>query len=470
MTRHAPLPRVKLTLCLIARDEARFLPGCLASVRPWVDEMVVVDTGSTDGTVLLARAAGARVVDLPWTDDFAAARNASLEAATGDWVLVLDADELLADGSALRRAMADEALICGMLPLHNAARLDALPAEVVGGSARLGEPVALPRLFRRRPDLRFRGVIHESIGADLDALLRRGRRRAVRPVGAPIVHWGYAPDLGRSSEKGERNQRLLRLRVAQDPEDPIAWAYLAQEIHAAGGDARPAADAAVVALRHRRARGARVSVVPVLTVAAVAHLRAGDCSRALAILADGEAVAHPNLPALRGLACERLGRWGTARLHFREALGHAGAVLADPVIPAATGPNAAVRAAWCLVALGEDDLAAAEFATIAERWPGLHSARLGLATALAGRSPGRALSLVEPLLLREPDAWFVAALAANSAGRPRDAALFCGRAASRPADPALHVRAVSQLSLKCRTPPADQPIEPAVAGQPRESR
>lgn len=84
-----------LSLSMIVRDEADRIEACLASVRGLANEMVVVDTGSTDDTVQRAEAAGARVEHMPWPGDFAPARNAALEHVRGDWVLVLDADEQL---------------------------------------------------------------------------------------------------------------------------------------------------------------------------------------------------------------------------------------------------------------------------------------------------------------------------------------------------------------------------------------
>lgn len=80
---------------MIVRNEEQTLGPCLASVRDLADEIVIVDTGSTDRTRELARAAGARVFDFPWVDDFAAARNESLRHATGSWILWLDADDRL---------------------------------------------------------------------------------------------------------------------------------------------------------------------------------------------------------------------------------------------------------------------------------------------------------------------------------------------------------------------------------------
>ena len=88
-------PREKLGLCMIVKNEERALARCLESVRNWVGEMVVVDTGSTDGTVGIAESLGARVSYFPWCDDFSAARNAALDQVTSEWVLVLDGDEAL---------------------------------------------------------------------------------------------------------------------------------------------------------------------------------------------------------------------------------------------------------------------------------------------------------------------------------------------------------------------------------------
>lgn len=85
----------RISLCMIVKDEEEHLPRCLASVADVVDEIVVVDTGSQDHTVAVAAAHGARVFQIPWTGDFSAARNAAIDRATGDWVLVLDADDEL---------------------------------------------------------------------------------------------------------------------------------------------------------------------------------------------------------------------------------------------------------------------------------------------------------------------------------------------------------------------------------------
>ena len=129
-----------LSLSMIVRDEAERIEACLASVRDLVDEMVVVDTGSSDDTVHRAQAAGARVEQLPWPGDFAPARNAALEMVKGDWVLVLDGDELLLPEAipALKELMADpEVLVINLLRYERGAAM--APYSNVS------------RLFRRHP-------------------------------------------------------------------------------------------------------------------------------------------------------------------------------------------------------------------------------------------------------------------------------------------------------------------------------
>ena len=90
-----PNRKPRLSVCMIVKNEERFLGQCLASVKDIADELIVIDTGSTDRTVEIAREHGAQVGNFEWCNDFAAARNASIAPATGDWILFLDADEEL---------------------------------------------------------------------------------------------------------------------------------------------------------------------------------------------------------------------------------------------------------------------------------------------------------------------------------------------------------------------------------------
>ncbi|MEN9614721.1 MAG: hypothetical protein RL022_143, partial [Chloroflexota bacterium] len=121
----ATAPGERIALVMIVRDEASNLERCLASAVPWVDEMVVVDTGSADATVEIAESFGARVGHFAWCDNFAAARNAALGLATADWVLQLDGDEVLEaeTASALRDVVrgyaAHDGAVCFALPVRS---------------------------------------------------------------------------------------------------------------------------------------------------------------------------------------------------------------------------------------------------------------------------------------------------------------------------------------------------------------
>ena len=147
-----------LSLSMIVRDEAERIESCLNSVKGFVDEMVLLDTGSTDNTVALAEAAGAQVERLDWPGDFAPARNAALEHVRGDWVLVLDADERLRAEAipAIRALMAQpDVLVINLLrhELGAAARF-----RVVRALHELPRPRGRGRRGRLRPRSHGRGV------------------------------------------------------------------------------------------------------------------------------------------------------------------------------------------------------------------------------------------------------------------------------------------------------------------------
>ena len=95
------MPKQTISLCMIAKNEEKHLEECLNSVKELVDEVIIVDTGSTDKTKQIGKKFNAKIYDFKWIDDFSAARNKSLKHATKDWILVLDADEVL-DKEALK--------------------------------------------------------------------------------------------------------------------------------------------------------------------------------------------------------------------------------------------------------------------------------------------------------------------------------------------------------------------------------
>jgi GT2 family glycosyltransferase/tetratricopeptide (TPR) repeat protein len=198
-------PRV--SLCLIVKDEEANLADCLGGAADLVDEVIVVDTGSTDRTREIAARFGARVFDFPWCDSFAAARNESLRHATGDWVFWLDADDRLDDENrarlrALLARLGDENAAYAMKCL-------CLPDPVTGAAT----VVDHMRLFRNRPDIRWQYRVHEQI---LPAVRRAGG--AVCWSDVVIRHVGYQdPALRR--RKLDRDLRLLHLEDAERPDD-----------------------------------------------------------------------------------------------------------------------------------------------------------------------------------------------------------------------------------------------------------
>lgn len=187
-----------LSLALIVKNEALTLPHCLGSVQGLADQVVVVDTGSQDGTPDLARALGAEVHAWPWNDDFAAARNASLAACAGDWVLVLDADEAVdaRDHALIRQALAAPGAEAYRLIIRNyyASGTQSLIGQAVatnpGGYAEGREwPYCADfpalRLARRHEGLAFQGRIHELLDPWFEA-----RNLPIRPLEVVIHHYG----------------------------------------------------------------------------------------------------------------------------------------------------------------------------------------------------------------------------------------------------------------------------------------
>lgn len=212
-----------ISLCMIVKDEEANLARCLNSVRGAVDEIVVVDTGSTDRTRAVAELAGAKVISRKWQDDFSAARNASLELATGDWILFLDADEELAPGSAdvLRRVITDECEGYFMKVVNFIGAADNI--ETV--------PDLVFRMFRNKPEYRFRGAIHEQI---VDVILEKNKQAIFKVAeGIVIRHYGYLQQHIIAKDKINRNLSIITRECANDPDNKTLRYHYGVELYRA---------------------------------------------------------------------------------------------------------------------------------------------------------------------------------------------------------------------------------------------
>jgi glycosyltransferase involved in cell wall biosynthesis len=210
---------VLVSAVLIVRDEEAVLEDCLRSLDGVVDEIVIVDTGSQDSSPAIARRHGARLSRQEWHDDFAEARNVSLDRAKGEWLLYIDADERLVDTD---RASLEATLVGA----------DEIAFRVLLRPVSTMTPYREYRLWRNDPRIRFEGRMHERVVP----AIHRVARQDGRPIGDAdlfLEHIGYDGD---QTRKHLRNLPLLRRFLEEDPEHLFALHHLAVVLEALGHD------------------------------------------------------------------------------------------------------------------------------------------------------------------------------------------------------------------------------------------
>lgn len=211
--------QVRISQCMIVKNEEKNIEKALSWGKSIMWEQIVVDTGSVDGTVELARRAGAKVFSFPWADDFAAAKNYAIGQAKGDWIAFLDADEYMAPEDAEKlfgvlRNLPDDSfdgISTGWQQLDEQRGISASGTQI--------------RFFRNRPDLRYRRRIHEQL------VSTEGRKLHVGDVTREIsiFHTGYQKEALAGKQKGSRNRRLILKELEENPADYEMMGYMGDE-------------------------------------------------------------------------------------------------------------------------------------------------------------------------------------------------------------------------------------------------
>lgn len=362
-----------ISAVLIVKNEQGHLPACLAALDGVVDEIVVVDTGSTDRSVEVAEGFTERVFRVPWTGDFAAARNAAIAHARGAWILSVDADECIeggeAAGAALRRFVETHgAETVGTVAIHN----------VDDGDGVIDETIDHTERFFHKDHFQFFGAIHEQL------VPISGVKRGAT-TGIHLIHTGYAQRPGDPAHKSRRNLPLLLDALARHPDDEYLYFQLGKA-HFALKDYGLAVDAFLAALSRMRFNGSelptgrqgtvsRVVTTGCLTNTAYALVNLGRAQEAQRLLEQHATLAHP----------------GAQWADFQHALGYVYLMLGE--VPRA---RAAYEAALARGSEREDVVGTGSFASLYH---------LGLLDEAEGKNP-------------EAEGHYAAALAQRPAYRP----------------------------------------------------
>lgn len=354
---------------MIVRDNEHTIRPCLASIRPWIDEMIVVDTGSRDATPEICREMGARVEQIAWPDSFAEARNESLKYARGEWIFWMDSDDVIdaENGRKLRelaRRPAPENLLGYTMQVR-------CPGPGEDGAYDV-TVVDHCKLFRNRPDLRFEGRIHEQV---LAAINRAGGD--VLFTDLYVVHAGadHTPE-GRRRKLG-RDLRLLRLERRDRPDHTFVHFNLGMTYADAGKHAK-----AVAALVRSRelAQPHESHVRKVYALLVASHRELGQRAEAWQACREGLFwfPKDPELLFREGLLAHEDGRLREAELAYLGALANDDAVHFGSIDRGIVGFKARQNLAAVYADMGEPGRAGEQWRAIATEAPGYRAGWQGL--------------------------------------------------------------------------------------------
>ena len=203
---------MQISACFITKNEEKNIGRAIQSLQGMYDELVVVDTGSTDNTVAIAEKYGAKVYYFAWQNDFSLARNYAIDKAHGDWLIFLDADEYYDGNISLR-----EYLCCleEQYPMREAVMISLYEAHMMDNP-----PMHVVRIFRRHHDIRYKGAIHEVLNKE------QGKLKIISADELKFIHTGYHP--GNMEHKSKRNLQLLLNDIEKNGENEAYYYYIAE--------------------------------------------------------------------------------------------------------------------------------------------------------------------------------------------------------------------------------------------------
>jgi tetratricopeptide (TPR) repeat protein len=386
---------VRISACMIVKNEEQGLERCLQSLQGAIDEIVLVDTGSTDKTVAIAEKHGAKVFHFTWCDDFAAARNEAIKQATGNWIIIVDGDDELIESSpgALRRLCASHVGFGYLLNCHS----EVEGRQVIGQQWRIA-----PKL----PGLGYKGRIHEQLqpppGVPCELVLQND---------VAIRHWGYTTDRANLEEKHRRNVKLLELTLAEEPNEPFHHYNLAREYgweQDYGKGLRYAEQA--LRLWHEQGQPQSLYVGPMFTVAVTMAFNNGQYQRALeldAMTPSGNVSA--DLLFCAGMACWQLGRHADAVARLERARRDRSLVVSSDADPSLATWQPALALSKIYAELNQADKAYEWASDAAALMPERPDIVLGWAqTAASCGHPDEAISAARSLIGGDADAAYQA--------------------------------------------------------------
>jgi len=212
---------MKVSACMIVKDEEKCLRRCLDSIKEWVDEIIIVDTGSTDGTVIIAEGYGAKIYHQKWKNDFSFHRNYSISKATGDWIFIIDADEEVPreDGEAIKKMLIDgldrEVIFIDLL-------------NVYGETNTVRSRAPSARFFKRSTNPKYVRAVHNRPVIKENAKVYRLPFR--------VIHYGYDLDEEGMRKKYKRTVRMCKKLTEDEPDKPESWLHYAKMLKVKDGE------------------------------------------------------------------------------------------------------------------------------------------------------------------------------------------------------------------------------------------